>query len=183
MKKAGWTVLIDQRGKESHSPKYSTRQPKGAGSWNACWNARRNQESQSGLEQLMAPGSGPEVWGKAGERSGAEDSGNNWRSVSRTALAGTAICFPHSHIDHRQPSINPQLKNQIPEGTNNRGKPRPLGLPQVEGSSETGPPGPERRLTPEQAGQPTHSTYTEGTVSHPVRWKVWGKRPTSKIAE
>ena len=69
-------MLTDEMGKESHSPEYSTKQPKGAGSQTACWNARRNLESQSALEHLMALGSGPEVRGRAGVRSGAEDSGD-----------------------------------------------------------------------------------------------------------
>lgn len=67
----------------------------------------------------MAAGRGP-----AGTREGrsekwVEDSGVIEGLYLELCWLALPSVPPHPHIDHRQPGINPQLKNQIAEGTNN----------------------------------------------------------------
>lgn len=159
--------------RESHSPKYSTRKPKRSWIQTAFGTARRNPESQSALEHLTAPGSGP-----AGTREGrsekwAEDSGDNWRSVPGTVLVGTPICFPHPHREYRQPGIKPPSKNQIAGGTNDLEEAKPSTGSTVHPEWSTALAGGSptwAQAHGEQASQPRTLHYTEGSASHPLRW-------------
>lgn len=172
-------MLTDERGKESHGPKYSTRQPKGAGSQNACWNARRHQESQSGLEQLMAPGSGPEVWGKAGERSRLKTVGITEGLYLELHKLAPLSAPPMPTQITGSLALTLSWKTRYLKEQTTRGKPRPLVVVQSapgRGLLWNGAPRAWAQAHPRASSQPTHPTYTEGTVSHPVRWKVWGKR-------
>ena len=122
---------MDQTGKESHGPKHSPRQPKGAGSKPLVGSQKEPGEPLC-PRHLTAPGSEPEARGRAGSRSGLKTVGIieglylelHWlappsASPTPTQLTGSL-------------GINPQLKPQMAEGTSDLGKAKASGAGSVQ---------------------------------------------------